>query len=194
MFPLGLALLPGEHLPLQIFEPRYLAMFEAGSDEFGVVLIARGHEVGGGDQRTDVGTLARIDRRVTLPGNRLGVLCTGLRRIRVQSWLADDPFPRAQVQDWPDEPSAAPPLDDLVERAAQAQELYVRLAARPVPPLDGLPDEPTARSFALAAAIPLGQTDRQRVLSAPSVARRAEVLAEAVDDVIAALRFQLEAP
>ena len=63
------------------------------STAFGVVLIARGHEVGGGDQRTDVGTLARIDRRVTLPGNRLGVLCTGLYTLRFVTHLdvtADD--------------------------------------------------------------------------------------------------------
>ncbi|WP_415830929.1 LON peptidase substrate-binding domain-containing protein [Janibacter anophelis] len=54
MFPLGTVLLPGNPLPLQVFEPRYLAMLRdiAGGDgRFGVVLIERGFEVGGGDQR-----------------------------------------------------------------------------------------------------------------------------------------------
>ena len=65
MFPLGAVLLPGESLPLQVFEPRYLALVDhctATPDRmrFGVVLISRGHEVGGRDERTGVGTVARI--------------------------------------------------------------------------------------------------------------------------------------
>ena len=63
MFPLGTVLLPFAHLPLHIFEPRYRALVKdclAGDGEFGVVLIERGHEVGGGDVRFGVGTVARI--------------------------------------------------------------------------------------------------------------------------------------
>ena len=50
MFPLGTALLPGEVLPLRIFEPRYRTMLDDclaaadGPPGFGVVLIARGSE------------------------------------------------------------------------------------------------------------------------------------------------------
>ena len=58
MFPLGTVLLPGAPLPLQVFEPRYRGLTHdclAGVPEFGVVLIERGSEVGGGDVRTNVG-------------------------------------------------------------------------------------------------------------------------------------------
>ena len=61
MFPLGRALLPGEPVPLRVFEPRYVALMESvlgGDREFGVVLISRGWEVGGGDERLDIGTMA----------------------------------------------------------------------------------------------------------------------------------------
>ena len=54
MFPLGTVLLPGAVLPLHVFEPRYRQLVQdclAGEPEFGVVLIERGSEVGGGDQR-----------------------------------------------------------------------------------------------------------------------------------------------
>ena len=54
IFPLQSVLLPGMPVVLRIFEPRYLFMFERvleGSGEFGVVLIERGPEVGGGDRR-----------------------------------------------------------------------------------------------------------------------------------------------
>ena len=64
MFPLESAMLPGEELPLRIFEPRYSALVQtclaADDPAFGVVLIEGGREVGGGDSRSDVGALAHI--------------------------------------------------------------------------------------------------------------------------------------
>ena len=63
MFPLGNVLFPHAQLPLHVFEPRYRALAEtclAGDGEFGVVLIERGSEVGGGDTRFSIGTVARI--------------------------------------------------------------------------------------------------------------------------------------
>ena len=58
MFPLGTVLLPGGVLPLHVFEPRYRQLVidcladDTGEPEFGVTMIERGSEVGGGDQRT----------------------------------------------------------------------------------------------------------------------------------------------
>ena len=86
MFPLGSVLVPGMILPLHVFEPRYRALVRdctAGDGEFGVVLIERGSEVGGGDARTDVGTMARIVQADELPDGRFAVGAVGMRRIRV---------------------------------------------------------------------------------------------------------------
>ena len=63
MLPLGAVLLPTGVMPLQLFEERYRHMITdvlAADREFGVVLIRRGSEVGGGDLRYDVGTRARV--------------------------------------------------------------------------------------------------------------------------------------
>ena len=52
MFPLGTVLFPHALLPLRVFEPRYREMTARvlrEDGEFGVVLIERGSEVGGGD-------------------------------------------------------------------------------------------------------------------------------------------------
>ena len=53
MFPLGSVLFPAMPLALRVFEERYLklmgAILEDEPSEFGVVLIERGSEVGGGD-------------------------------------------------------------------------------------------------------------------------------------------------
>ncbi|HEY0954527.1 MAG TPA: LON peptidase substrate-binding domain-containing protein, partial [Roseateles sp.] len=48
LFPLRSVLFPGGHLPLRIFEPRYLDMIQrchAQGQPFGVVALTEGHEV-----------------------------------------------------------------------------------------------------------------------------------------------------
>ncbi len=102
MFPLGSVLFPGMPLPLRVFEPRYLAMLSSvlgeAEPEFGVVLIERGSEVGGGDVRFAVGTVARIVS-VEQTGGSIALLATGAARFEAVRWLQDDPFPRAQVRE-----------------------------------------------------------------------------------------------
>ena len=81
MFPLGSVLLPSMVLPLHVFEPRYRALVRDvldGDGEFGVCLISRGHEVGGDDVRTDVGTVARVHEAMLMakqPTLRKGLGC-----------------------------------------------------------------------------------------------------------------------
>ncbi|WP_218005455.1 LON peptidase substrate-binding domain-containing protein [Janibacter limosus] len=101
MFPLGASLLPGSPLPLQVFEPRYLAMLRdiaAGDGRFGVVLIERGFEVGGGDQRFSIGTVASVEQVSPMGDGRIGLLARGRERFEVVRWLEDDPYPRAEVR------------------------------------------------------------------------------------------------
>jgi Lon protease-like protein len=107
MFPLGTVLLPGVVLPLHVFEPRYQQLVRDCLDatthpEFGVVLIDRGSEVGGGDVRSDVGVVARILQVAAMDAGRFAIISVGTRRIKVTQWLPDDPYPRAEVEDWPD--------------------------------------------------------------------------------------------
>lgn len=213
MFPLGSVLLPGEVLPLHVFEPRYRALvhdcLEApAGPRFGVVLIARGHEVGGGDERHDVGTVARIVRHETAPDGRSGLLCAGEERIRVQAWLADDPYPRAEVAELADGPLDRAAFDAalpaVLDASAATHALVVRAAAatgRDAPPFPALVTalrehdtaglDHTAVSYALASSGPLGPADRLRVLAAPDAAARLRVVAEALDDANAALAFRL---
>src|SRR3954470_15280070 len=109
MFPLGAVLFPGVGIPLHVFEPRYRALMRHCLDtdrRFGVVLIERGSEVGGGDVRFDVGTCARIVEADGLPDAGWALVAIGVERLRVRRWLPDDPYPRAEVELLVDE---APP-------------------------------------------------------------------------------------
>lgn len=203
MFPLESALLPDQELPLRIFEPRYGALvrhcLDTG-DPFGVVLISRGREVGGGDSRCDVGTLSRITECADHGGGRYFMHCRTGERIRVSRWLPDDPYPRAIVAPWPDEPGDPVTAAQLREVEDRAMALFERIAdARGV----ALPDraallggddtagDPGQRLYALASRIPIGTADRYTVLSAPTAAERLAALREAVAAVTEVVQFQL---
>jgi uncharacterized protein len=204
MFPLESAQLPDQDLPLRIFEPRYGALVRRctdGDEPFGVVLIAQGREVGGGDARCEVGVLSRIDEHADLGAGRYVLRCRTGERIRVCEWLPDDPYPRATVTLWPDEPgdpvtdAQLLDLEDRViavfERIAEASD--ARLPERDV--LLGYRQDDAAeagkRLFALASRIPIGTADRYAVLSAPSAADRFAALSEAVDVLADMVEFQL---
>jgi Lon protease-like protein len=133
MFPLEVTLLPDDDLPLRIFEPRYTQLvadcLAADDPVFGVVLIAAGREVGGGDNRNDVGVLARIVEHQALGGGKYTLRCRVSERIRVQRWLPDDPYPRAVVSDWPDEGGVEVRAESIGELEDRVVALFERLAA-----------------------------------------------------------------
>lgn len=203
MFPLEVAMLPGEELPLRIFEPRYSTMISeclAGDPVFGVVMIAAGREVGGGDQRSDVGVLARIVEHAETGEGRYRVRCILEDRIRVTQWLDDAPYPRAQTAPWPDEPGPAVTGADIAGVEDTVLALFERIAAArdaTLPPREILLGGPEPgqsagdRLYALAGRIPIGQADRYAVLAAPSASTRLEALREAVETVAAMVEFQL---
>jgi uncharacterized protein len=200
MFPLGTVLFPHAMLPLHVFEPRYRLMMRRcldGHQEFGVVLIERGSEVGGGDIRFDVGTLARILQAAELPDGRYAVVSTGLRRLRVVRWMADDPFPEAEVETLSD---AAPTSDDerlrdeVFARFGDVLTVWHRLDER-VPTTVPPPSADAVRDlYEVAATAPLGPLDAQRILEASSTAERGELLqrllAELCEEFRARLAFE----
>jgi Lon protease-like protein len=196
MFPLGTVLLPGGVLPLHVFEPRYRALVAdclAGEPEFGVVLIERGSEVGGGDVRRDVATVARIVEMAELPDGRSALVTVGTRRIRVERWLDDDPYPRAEVTDWPDADdldAIGPGIDEVLAHLRRVLALQAELG-EPVPPTTDIADDPVLATYHLAALAPLGPDDRYRLLTMPGPAARRQLLGGLLADAEGVLRFRL---
>jgi Lon protease-like protein len=203
MFPLEVAMLPGEELPLRIFEPRYTALVSdcltADDPAFGVVLISAGREVGGGDSRSDVGALAHITECADFGDGRYRLKCVMAERIRVLEWHPDDPYPRAMVEVWPDEPGPAVDVEAIRDVEGRIVALFERIAAArgaQVDPRDILVGADQSGDaamwlYALASRIPMGQADRYAVLSAPTVAARVAALRDAVETVTAMVEFQL---
>lgn len=194
MFPLGTVLFPGIAMPLHVFEPRYRALVRDcldGTPEFGVVLIERGHEVGGGDSRFDVGTRARIAESRELPDGRWLLGVVGVSRLRVTQWLVDDPYPRADVIDLvdfvDDDRDAGDDRDDE-RRADVGRRLRRVLALRAEL---GLPTAPVTVELAGDAATlaaqcvvlaGIGPLDAQRVLATDHVGARLAMVAAMLDE------------
>jgi Lon protease-like protein len=204
MFPLGSVLLPGGLLPLHVFEPRYRDMIRdcLRSDdepEFGQALITRGWETGGGDDRATVGTVARMMQVEALDENRYALIAVGTRRIRVNAWLPDDPYPIADVDDWPDADPDASGLELHVAASLARVRSALALAAQltdedgdAIRPDDtDISDDPLLATYHLAALAPIGPADRYRLLAADSPMHRLDLLDEILDDVEAMLKFRL---
>jgi Lon protease-like protein len=199
MFPLGTVLFPNAPLPLHVFEPRYRELTETclrGDGRFGVVLIERGREVGGGDSRFSVGTVARIVEAARTPDGRYLLATQGAERLRVRRWLPDDPYPRADV-----DIIAEPKQFDA--RAAQQRVAVERLLTRVLtllgrldqesPAVDAprLDDDPVRASFQAAASAPIGPLDAQRLLEVDDPCDRFERLEAMLNDEAELLEFRL---
>ncbi|MEN9804889.1 MAG: Lon protease 2 [Actinomycetota bacterium] len=202
MFPLGSPLLPGAVLPLHVFELRYRMMIDdvlhSPDQEFGVVLIERGHEVGGGDTRATVGTMARVLRHDEFEDGRRAVVAIGVRRIRVDEWLADDPYPVAMVGDWAESSADATSIDtrEVESRLDVVVERFVSLLRRIDERAPLLEPRATSESvdeyvYRVGSTLPIGPVDRQRLLEAVDSDERLRRAVEAMEDLEAAVRFRL---
>ncbi|WP_104128300.1 LON peptidase substrate-binding domain-containing protein [Cryobacterium sp. Y57] len=183
MFPLGSVLFPYMPLQLRVFEERYLVMLARVLDsepaEFGIVLIERGQEVGGGERRFSIGTVARVTQ-LDAPEGYLGLVVQGERRIEVTEWMPEDPHPLATVR-------AVPDLtwdDALLPLREQAEQLVRRTLSRASEFSDQewspdvvLSHDPTAAAWQLAAIAPVGPLDQIALL-------RSDTMSALLDNII----------
>jgi Lon protease-like protein len=202
MFPLSAVLFPHASMPLHVFEPRYRDLMRdclADDARFGIVLIARGSEVGGGDERSTLGTRGIITQAAELPDGRWVLEIEGEAVIAVEEWLPDDPYPVALVRDASAEPSpgdAIPLVGPAGQRVRRARALLAEQGGAPPLPaelaLDGGGDADLA-SWHLCAAAPLSAYDAQRLLAADGAPERLRLLAELMDELELDLHRMLRA-
>ncbi len=186
MFPLSAVLFPGAPFPLHIFEPRYrqLVTDAMTSDRaFGIVLISRGSEVGGGDERCGLGTIADIEALSQLDDGQFALLARGTQRMRVVRWLDDAPYPRAEIERLPEDLTGVDEacFVESLNALRTARALLSELSDSPPLPadLDLRTDTPTDlidAHWTLCMLAPFDAFDRQLLLEAPCVKDRLELL------------------
>jgi Lon protease-like protein len=133
LFPLGLVLLPGEPVPLHIFEERYKLMIGECLDEqreFGIVWLSD-------DGLKEVGCSARIAQVLErFEDGRLNIVVEGTKPFRLVRRIGDLPYPAGDIELLDDGQEADPAaLDraregyaDLVEEVTDARPDAAALA------------------------------------------------------------------
>lgn len=195
MFPLGSVLLPAMPLPLRIFEPRYLKLLgdllESTEPEFGVVLIERGPEVGGGEKRMDLGTIAKVTNIGTTE-QFYGLESVGSKRFRVNAWLPDDPYPIADIDFLPDlvwEDSLMPSRVHLETKVRQLLAFASEFGDLQYGSDVELSEDPMEAIWQLAGVLPVGQLDQMDLLASQS----AEELISTTYEIVSAANETLTA-
>ena len=186
MFPLTTVLLPAMPLPLRIFEERYLKLLGdllgEETPEFGVVLIARGPEVGGGEKRMDVGTIASV-KNIGTTEQFYGLESVGSRRFRVNAWLPDDPYPLADIDFIPDliwDDTLMPARVHLESKVRQLLAFASEFGDLQYGPDVEFSDDPMEACWQLAGVLPVGELDQLNLLGSQS----AEELISKTYDVV----------
>lgn len=187
VFPLGGALLfPRASLPLNIFEPRYLAMVDAalaGHRLIGMIQLAGLAQTGAGDETNAlaaVGCAGRISGFQETEDGRYLIVLSGITRFRVASEITGDSPYRIARTDW------APFARDLVVDPMLDETMRGRLfaalkayLARGEMRADWSTIEETpldALINSLSAACPFTNPEKQALLEAPSLADRCAAL------------------
>ena len=196
LFPLRSVLFPGGHLPLRIFEPRYLDMAQrchAQGTPFGVVALTDGDEVrqrdGAGFKREafhEVGTLARIEHfRHEQPG-LIDLRTRGAQRFRVrESRCLSHGLWVGQIELLPDD-AAVPVPSDLRLASRQLQELLAGWTERAGP--EELPTQPPYAwddagwlANRWAELLPMPTAERQRLMALDNPLLRLELVVDRLD-------------
>jgi Lon protease-like protein len=196
MFPLGSVLMPAMPLPLRIFEPRYLKLLgdlvAAENPEFGVVLIERGQEVGGGEKRMSLGTIASVTD-IGTSEEFYGLESVGSKRFRVNAWLPDDPYPIADIDFLPDliwDDTLMPSRVHLETKVRQLLAFASEFGDLQYSADVELSDDPMQACWQLAGVLPIGQLDQLDLLASQSaeelISRTYEIVTTA-DDTLKAM-------
>ena len=189
MFPLSSVIFPESLFTLRVFEPRYLELVKEcvmTGRGFGVCLIAKGHEVGGGDERYDYGTVSEILQAVEIGSGQLAISCVGRKRFRVLRWLEDSPYPKAtvEIEEVPD--------SELIkqEQVDELRPVLLKIADT-VSELSGIKQGKFVTSstnmieeiYHLAEHSYLGAYDRYKVLSSETLEERFNLLFQLLRDL-----------
>ena len=181
LFPLGMVAIPGEIVPLHIFEDRYQTMFAICLEEereFGIVWLSD-------DGLKPVGCACEITEVLErLPDGRMNVLTRGTRPFRIVEREEHLAYPAGTVEFLQDKDEPA----DLVARDA-AQEIYADLVEQAT---DNRPDADelaAMTAYAMAATVDFGLDAKQGLLDLRSENARLRLVARLFRAAIRRLDF-----
>jgi Lon protease-like protein len=174
LFPLGIVALPGESVPLHIFEDRYRRMIEeclqadpgAREGEFGIVWLSD-------EELKEVDCGCEIERVLERMGDgRLNILARGTRPFRLIERQDDLPYPAGVVEFLADQPEEA---DE--EARTTALELYRELVEQATDRRLGEQELELIDAYHMAGTVEFGSEAKQELLELRSENARLRLLA-----------------
>ena len=179
LFPLGLVLLPGEKLPLHIFEDRYKQMIGECLEEereFGIIWLAD-------DALKDVGCAARITRVLErFDDGRMNIVVEGTTPFRLERRIGDLAYPAGDVELLDDEPGTD---DAALERARKSYADLVEEVTDARPEPDALAE---LDAYGMAATLEIAASAKQALLELRAEPARLEQLEALFDEALKRIR------
>jgi Lon protease-like protein len=185
LFPLGIVLLPTEHVPLHIFEERYKELIGeclADEEEFGLVFAD-------GEGIREVGTRAAVVQVLArLEDGRMNVVVEGRERFKLLELTGGRSFRTGEVTPVVDEDD--PAGSRSVERALELFERLRELTGSDVE----VPSAASSQlSFEVAARVELAVEAKQELLQEVSERVRLDRVCELLEEATAAVERQRRA-
>jgi len=181
LFPLGLVAVPGELIPLHIFEQRYKTMMNEclrDEKEFGIVWLSE-------DGLREIGCACEIDRVLErLEDGRMNLLARGTRPFRVVERQSHLGYPAGVVEFVADRSEEIEP--QLLTDAHEAYAELVRRATDRDPDKDELAE---MSAYAMAATVAFGLDAKQGLLDLRSENARLRLVARLFRAAIKRLDF-----
>jgi Lon protease-like protein len=170
LFPLGLVLLPGEVVPLHIFEERYKVMIGECLDEeseFGILWVSD-------DGLKETGCAARITQLLDrMDDGRMNILVQGTTPFQLRRRIEELPYPAGDVEMLEEEED-----DEGVEAGAAARGRYAELVERVTDSRPSENDLEELDAYGMAATLDFALDAKQDLLELRSERQRLERLAE----------------
>lgn len=186
IFELPLVLLPGEQVPLHIFEDPYKRMVGNALDQgepFGIVLRDD-------DGARSIGCTARVDDVLErFEDGRMNIVVSGEAPFKVLDRFESPEYPTGEVELMPDRD--VPPIDQ--QSASAAREAFAELAERATGERPDPEELDGASAYSIAARIELPAETKQQLLEMRDEDERMELLANALGAVGKALERAEEA-
>jgi Lon protease-like protein len=182
LFPLGLVILPGEVLPLHIFEERYRTMISlclSEEREFGMIWLSDGGLRATGCTADITEVLDRME------DGRMNILVQGTQPFRLLRRVDDLPYPAGDVELLDDPDDEAPPREVL----EQARERYADLVARVTDTRPEPEELADLDAYAMAATVDLSLDSKQELLELRSEADRLRMVGELLGTTIKKMEY-----
>lgn len=200
IFPLPLVMMPGEILPLHIFEDRYRQMLvdiEKERNLFGIIYFEPNEPLIDRPAAGAVGCVAEVRQVDALPDGRSNIVTYGLIRFRLNEYAdTDRPYLVGEVEFFEDDIDDSPELEPLAE---EVFVLFQRMASAahkmsgsrsPLPELTR--SDPESLSFLITAAFTFDNEKKYSLLESTSTMRRLSELKDVLDQAVGQIEESAE--